>query len=92
MGDQIKSNSMGGACSTYGKWRDAYMVLVWKPQGKRPFGGPRRRWEELQWICKKWDGEVDQIDLVRDRGRWQSLVNVTMNLWFPRNAGNFLIS
>ena len=49
MGDQIKSNSMGGgACSTYGKRRDAYRVLVWKPQGKRPFGGPGRRWEALQ--------------------------------------------
>jgi len=53
MGDQIKSNSMGGASSTYGKRRDAYRVLVWKPQGKRPFGRPRRGWEELEWIRKK---------------------------------------
>jgi len=71
---------MGEACSAYGKRRDAYRVLVWKPQRKRPFGGPRHGWEELQWICKKWDGEVDQIDRVGDRGRWQSPVNATVNL------------
>ena len=35
---------MGGACSTYGG--DAYRVLVGKPEGKRPLGGPRRRWED----------------------------------------------
>jgi hypothetical protein len=37
---------MGGACSTYGEKRIAYRFLVWKPEGKRPLGRPRRRWED----------------------------------------------
>jgi hypothetical protein len=45
-GDQIENNSMGGACSTYGKRRGAYRVLVGKPKGKRPLGRPRRIWED----------------------------------------------
>jgi hypothetical protein len=35
---------MGGACSTKGEKRDAYRILVGKPEGKRPLGKPRRRW------------------------------------------------
>ena len=30
----------------WGKRRDVYRVLVWKPEGKRPLGRPRRRWED----------------------------------------------
>jgi hypothetical protein len=74
-------------CRERERERDAYRVLVWKPQGKGPFGGPRRRWEELKWICKKWGGEVNQIDLVRDRSRLQSLVNAEMNLCFHEMQG-----
>jgi len=37
---------MGGACSTYGESRSVYRVLVGKPEGKRPLGIPRRRWED----------------------------------------------
>jgi len=36
---------MGGACSTYGGRRGAYRVLVGTPEGKRPLGRPRLRWE-----------------------------------------------
>jgi hypothetical protein len=35
---------MGGACSTKGEKRNAYRLLVGKPEGKRPLGRPRRRW------------------------------------------------
>jgi hypothetical protein len=35
---------MGRACSTKGAKRNAYMILVGKPEGKRPLGRPRRRW------------------------------------------------
>jgi hypothetical protein len=35
---------MGGPCSTNGEKRDAYRLLVGKPEGKRPLGRPRRRW------------------------------------------------
>jgi hypothetical protein len=37
---------MGGACSTDGEGRDVYRVLVRKPEGRRPMGRPRRRWED----------------------------------------------
>jgi len=36
---------MGGACSMYGGRKFVYRVLVWKSEGKKPFGEPRRKWE-----------------------------------------------
>jgi len=65
-----------------------------KPEGKRPLGRPRHRWEdtikmELQEMgC----GDMDWIDLAQDRDRWQTLVNAVMNFQIPQNAGNFLTS
>jgi len=41
-GDQTKNNEMGAACSR----RGAYRVLEERPEGKRPLGRPRRRWED----------------------------------------------
>jgi hypothetical protein len=35
---------MGGACSTNGEKRNAYRILVGKPEGRRPLGRPRRKW------------------------------------------------
>jgi hypothetical protein len=37
---------MGGTCSTHGVKRNAYRIFVGKPEGKRPLGRPRRRWED----------------------------------------------
>ena len=45
-GDQIEKNEMDGAFSTYGEMRGVYRVLVRKPEGKRPLGRPRHRWED----------------------------------------------
>jgi hypothetical protein len=44
----VKSRRMrlGGACSTYGEGRVAHRILVGRPEGRRPLGRPRRRWED----------------------------------------------
>jgi hypothetical protein len=43
--------------------RGTYRVLVEKPEGKRPLGRPRNRWEDnFKWIFKKWDGR-HRLDL-----------------------------
>jgi hypothetical protein len=46
MGDQIKKNERGRACSTNGERKGAYRALMGKPEGRRPLGRPRRRWED----------------------------------------------
>jgi hypothetical protein len=43
--DQLKDEK-GVVCSVYGEMRSTYNILVEKPEGKRPLGGPRRRWED----------------------------------------------
>ncbi|PNF36118.1 hypothetical protein B7P43_G10966, partial [Cryptotermes secundus] len=60
-----------------GETRNAYRILVGKPEGKRPLGRPRRAWAdnikmELREIG--WDG-MDWINLVQDRDQWRALVN-----------------
>jgi hypothetical protein len=53
-----------------------------KPEGKRPLGRPRRRWEDgIRMALREIDwGTVDLIQLAQDRDRWLALVNMVMNL------------
>jgi hypothetical protein len=58
------------------------MVLMGKPEGKRPLGRPRRRWEDgIKMDLREtgW-GSVDWIQLVQNTDRWRALVNTVMNL------------
>jgi len=76
---------MGGACSAYGGGRVVLRVLVGKPEGKRPLGRPRRRWEDniKLHIQEVGCGGMDWIELAQDRDRWRALVNAVMNLRVP---------
>jgi hypothetical protein len=74
-----------GHVARIGEKRNAYRLLVGKPEGKRPLGRPRRRWVhkimmdfgEVVW------GDVDWIGLAQDRNRWRALVNSVLNLRVP---------
>ena len=68
-----------------GERRGVYRVLVGKPEGTRPFGRPRLRWEDNIKTDLKEVGcaGMDSIELPQDRGRWRELVNAVMNLQGP---------
>jgi hypothetical protein len=71
-----------GHVARMGEERKVYKVLVGKPEGKRPLGRPRRRWEDgIKWILGRlaWGG-VDWIRLSQDRDRWRAVVSAAMNL------------
>jgi len=65
-----------------GDRRNAYRVLVGRPGGKRPFGRPRRRWEDdiKTGLQEAWWGDVDWTDLAQDKNKWRALVNAVMYL------------
>jgi hypothetical protein len=83
-----------GHVECMGEVRGAHNILVGKPEGRRPLGRPRHRWEDNIKIDlgEIGFGNVDWIHLTQDRDRWRALVNTVMNLRVPQNAGNFLTS
>jgi hypothetical protein len=59
---------------------------VGKPEGKRPLGRPRSKWEDnINMDLQKVGGRVrgDRMELVQDRDRWRALVGTVRNFWVP---------
>jgi hypothetical protein len=61
--------------------RGVHKVLVGKPEGKRPLGRPRRRWEDniKMYLQEEGRGCGEWMELARDRDRWRALVSTVMN-------------
>jgi hypothetical protein len=68
-----------------GEKRDAYRLLVRKPEGKRPLGRRRHRWVDniRMDLGEVGLGDVDWTGLAKDRNRWRAVVNSVMNLRVP---------
>jgi hypothetical protein len=83
----IKARRMrwAGHVALMGEVRGAYNILVGRPDGRRPPGRPRRRWEENNKMDRREIGlgDVDWIHLAQDRDRWRALVNTVMSLRVP---------
>jgi hypothetical protein len=80
----MKSRRMrwAGHVVRMGKKRNAYRLLVGKPNGRRPLGRSRRRWLnniKIDLVEVGW-GDVDWIGLAQDRDRWRAYVNYVLNL------------
>jgi hypothetical protein len=71
-----------GHVARMGEVRGAYSILVGRPEGRRPLGRPRRRWEDkIKMDLREIRfGDVDWIHLAQDRDRWRAVVNTVMNL------------
>jgi hypothetical protein len=80
----IKARRMrwAGHVAPMGEGTGAYNILVRRPEGRRPLGRPRRRWEDnIKMNLREIGfGDVDWINWAQDRDRWQALVNTVMNL------------
>jgi hypothetical protein len=73
-----------GHAACIGEGRGAYRIMVGRPEGRRPLGRHRCRWEDDIKMDQEveWEG-VEWIDMAEDRDRWWAVVNMAMNLRVP---------
>jgi hypothetical protein len=67
-----------------GEKRGAYGILVGRPEGRRPLGKPRCRWDDnIKMELQEVGWSMDWIELAQDRDRWRVLLNAVVNLGVP---------
>ena len=92
----VKSRIMrwAGHVTSMGEVRDVHKVLIRKPEGKRPLGRPRRRWEDnIKMDLQEVGGSCgDWMELAQDRDRWRALVSTVRNLQVPKMRGISLLA
>jgi hypothetical protein len=83
----VKSRRMrsAGHVACMGEGRSVHRVLVGKPEGKRPLGRPRCRWEDsIKRDPQKVEGGCgDRMERAQDRDRWRALVSTVLNFGVP---------
>jgi hypothetical protein len=82
---KVRRMRWAGHVARMGEVRGAYNTLGGRPEGRRPLGRPRRRWEDnVKMDLRETEfGDVDWIHWAQDRDRWRALVNTVMNLRVP---------
>jgi hypothetical protein len=83
---------MGRSCSKNRAKRNAYRILVEKPERKRSLGRPRRRWvDTIKMDLRETECcGMDWIDLTEDRDQWRTLVYTAMNLQVKMNRNSWV--
>jgi hypothetical protein len=82
---KVRRMRWAGHVARMGEKKNAYRLLVGKPEERRPLGRPRHRWLDnirMDLVEEGW-GDVDCIGLAQDRDRWRDLVNSVLNLRVP---------
>ena len=75
---------MGSACGAYGGGERCAQGSSGEPEGTRPLGGLRRRWEDnIKMDLREVIGGGDWMELAQDKDRWRALVNMVMNFRVP---------
>jgi hypothetical protein len=80
-----------GSYKNMGKGRGVYRVLVGRPEGKRPLGIPRRRWEDNMKLDLREIGidGANWIQMAQDMVQWRAFVNTVMNFGFHKESRIF---
>ena len=86
-GDDGDNERCHSICGWHGKWRNAFRILVWEVEGRRPLGRTRYRWVHYTCIgnglkdMKR--NDVYWVNLVECRDQWRTVVNTVMDIRFP---------